>query len=144
MHTHTIITPKQIRSDTSACGCQEHVESTEDREREELGERHNVYMGCDMPGSVWQDHGVPTSSTKLHTQYKRNGIQEPRSEGDMEERLSLFSLPLFIILKVSGQQKLFIIQGKPDILLYPETLQASWWCHNRTQHFGSYFENRTG
>ena len=60
--------PKQIRSDASACACQEHTESTLERERGGLRERQYGCMGCDMPASACQDLIAPVPSAKAHIQ----------------------------------------------------------------------------
>lgn len=68
MCAHTLTLLKQIRSDASACVCQEHAERTLERERAGLVERRCACIGCDMPASACQDHAVPMPSAEAHKQ----------------------------------------------------------------------------
>ncbi len=96
MRTHTVMLPKQIRSDASACACQEHAECMLQRERERggLGERQYVCTRCDMPASACQDLTVPMPSAKAHIKEKWDtSSRKSKWEGYYGEiRLFTFSL----------------------------------------------------
>lgn len=94
MCIHTIMLPKQIRSDASACACQEHAERAQGREREseeEDWERDSMYVWdvtCPLVHAKIIQHPC---QVQKHM-YKRNGIQAVGRlrEWDAEDLLSRF------------------------------------------------------
>lgn len=63
--------PKQIRSDASACACQEHAASARESEREGPIERRRVPVSGDMPARACQDHTVSCTSAIAHIQEEK-------------------------------------------------------------------------
>lgn len=92
---HTIMLPKQIRSDASACECQEHAESALERVRGGLGERQYVCTGCDMPASACQDHTVPVPSANPHVQEKWDTSSRKSKWGGYCSKIYVFILCVF-------------------------------------------------